>query len=173
MTTSPVQAACPLCGRDSHMGMKAKLLYGQPVCSKCYYAFANRRQFAFFLDIIIWSFVVGFGLVGTGLAADADTARGLGYLLFPIFGMKDGFRGQSPGKSLMGVQVADERSGQPGGFGAAFKRNLVLMVPFVPIIVAFTLAPGKRWGDGWARTRVIWKKYRDRAPFAFTPTGQG
>lgn len=168
MTASQMPTACPVCGRDRWMGTKAKMLYGQPVCSKCHSAFANRRQAAFVVDTIIYGLVltVAFTLAGV---SDADTVRGTAFLLFPVFGLKDGFRGSSPGKALLGVQVVDERTGQPGGFGGAFKRNLILIVPFVPLIIAFTLGSGKRWGDSWAKTRVIWKKYRDRAPFAVTP----
>lgn len=36
---------------------------------------------------------------------------------------------------------------------------------FVILLVAFQLREGHRIGDGWAGTRVIWKEYRDRAPF--------
>ena len=43
--------ACPLCGKTKHM-RKAKKLYGHMVCPKCYYGFANRRQFAYILDLI-------------------------------------------------------------------------------------------------------------------------
>ena len=168
MTVSQVPTPCPLCGRDQWMGTKAKLLYGQPVCSKCYYAFASRRQAAFLVDSIIYWIVLAlaFGLAGVD---DPDTVRGTAWLLLPIFGLKDGWRGASPGKALLRLQVVDERTGQPCGFGGAFRRNLILVVPFVPLLIAFTLASGKRWGDGWAKTRVIWKTYRDRAPFAVTP----
>jgi uncharacterized RDD family membrane protein YckC len=167
VTTSQIPTTCPVCGRDRWMGTKAKMLYGQPVCSKCYHAFANRRQAAFVVDSLIYWLVLAVAFVLAGVS-DADTVRGTAWLLLPAFGLKDGFHGSSPGKALLGVQVVDERTGQPGGFGGAFKRNLILMVPFVPLIIAFTLGSGKRWGDGWAKTRVIWKRYRDRAPFAVT-----
>jgi uncharacterized RDD family membrane protein YckC len=170
MPESPAPVACPLCGSDRYMGAKTSTLYGQPVCTKCYVGFANRRQFAFLVDCAISSLLVWGGLVWTGITPDPDTARGLSFVLFPIFGMKDGFGGSSPGKALMGVQVLREDTGATAGFGAAFKRNLILAVPLVPLFVAFRLASGKRWGDGWAHTRVICKKYRDRPPFAFTPT---
>ncbi len=67
---------------------------------------------------------------------------------------------------MMGVQVVDEIIGKPVGFDPSFKRNLPLIIPLMPLIVAFELPKGKRIGDGWARTRVIWKKYKDKAPFA-------
>lgn len=51
---------CPLCLCEKHMGKQSKKLYEIEVCSKCYYAFANRRQFAFVLDIIMWNILVFF-----------------------------------------------------------------------------------------------------------------
>ena len=144
------------------------MLYGHPVCAKCHDAFANRRQAAFVVDTLIYGLALSVAFTWAGVN-NADTVRGAAFLLFPVFGLKDGFRGSSPGKALLGVQVVDERTGEPGDFSGAFKRNLILAVPFVPLIIAFTLGSGKRWGDGWAKTRVIWKKYRDRAPFSVTP----
>ncbi|MFB3851398.1 MAG: RDD family protein [Acidobacteriota bacterium] len=160
MNTTNVNQTCPLCGRDKHM----KLLYGHLVCRKCYYAFASRRQLAFAVDIILWVFCLGIISFLEGLSE--ETIRVLVYLLFPIFCLKDGFSGFSPGKKMMGVQVVDEIIGKPVGFDPSFKRNLPLIIPLMPLIVAFELPKGKRIGDGWARTRVIWKKYKDKAPFA-------
>jgi hypothetical protein len=50
------QSPCPLCGQIKRMH-KAKPLYGQMVCQKSYYAFANRRQLAFVLDIVGWRII--------------------------------------------------------------------------------------------------------------------
>ncbi|MBN1513081.1 MAG: RDD family protein [Phycisphaerae bacterium] len=83
-----------------------------------------------------------------------------------LFLVKDGFYGQSPGKALTGVQVVNSRTLEPIGPWQSFLRNLVLLVPLVgPVLVAGTMIGGKRWGDGWAGTRVIWKKYRHRPVF--------
>ena len=30
------------------------MLYGTPVCKRCYYKFANRRQLAYIVDAILW-----------------------------------------------------------------------------------------------------------------------
>ena len=67
MTVAQSSGACPLCGRDKWMGVRAKMLYGHPVCSKCYYGFANRRQFAFVVDLIIWFVVLQAVFLGTGV----------------------------------------------------------------------------------------------------------
>jgi uncharacterized RDD family membrane protein YckC len=163
MNTTNIDQTCSLCGKDKHMGKKAKPLYGYLVCRKCYYAFANRRQFAFGADIILWNVSLGILGIVLGLAGlSSDAIQGLAYLLFPVFCMKDEF---SLGKAMMGVQVVDKTTGKPVSLGASFKRNLPLIIPFIPLIVAFQLCKGNRVGDGWANTCVIWKKYKDKAPF--------
>ena len=169
MNTTNVDQTCPLCGKDKHMGKKARPLYGHLVCRKCYYAFANQRQFAYVVDIIPWNSCLVIVLVLAGLSDNA--IQGLALLLFPIFCLKDGFSGSSLGKAMMGVQVVDKTTGKPSDFGASFKRNLPLIIPFVPLIVAFQLCKGNRIGDGWSNTRVIWKKYRDKAPFIISNVG--
>ena len=102
---------CPLCGKEKHMH-KAKDLYGTMVCSKCYYGFANRRQFAFVLDVIGWRILVyplsyalgygiGYAMVQAGSsqeeleAASTMIGYGIGYMLLPIFFCKDCFSGHS------------------------------------------------------------------------------
>jgi len=169
MNTTNVDQTCPLCGKDKHMGKKAKLLYGHLVCRKCYRDFATRRQSAFIVDIILWNVCLIIVLGLAGLFRDA--IQGLALPLSPIFCLKDGFSGSSPGKAIVGVQVVDKTTGAPIGFGASFKRNLPLIIPFVPLIVLFQLHKGNRIGDGWANTRVIWKKYRDKAPFMISNVG--
>jgi len=154
---------------------KAKELYGHMVCKKCYYGFANRRQFAFFLDAIGWRvlmFPVGFA-IGMSMAMSGasqteieSTANAIGYLLLPIFFCKDCFAGHSLGKLICGVRVIDEDNGSAGGIGASFKRNLPLIIPFMPLVVGVQLCKGHRTGDGWSKSKVIWKKYADHPIFA-------
>jgi uncharacterized RDD family membrane protein YckC len=152
------------------MGTKAKALYGQLVCKKCHNRFANRRQAAFLVDLFLWysiisatSFALG-PILGETLPEDISLLVGGFFSL--VFTLKDGLAGYSPGKALMGVRVIDERTGLAAGFGASFLRNLPLLIPLVPLFVAFRLREGHRVGDGWAKTRVIWNKYRDQGPFA-------
>jgi uncharacterized RDD family membrane protein YckC len=168
------QTPCPLCAQVKHMH-KAKPLYGHMVCKKCYYSFANRRQGAFFLDIVAWriiSFLVAFAL-GAAMGLSGFSKSGiqiggwvLGFLLFGLFCCKDCFAGQSPGKALCGVKVIDATTGQSCGVGASFKRNLPLLVPFMPLIVAYQLCKGHRTGDGWSNSKVIWKKYANHIIFS-------
>ena len=65
----------------------------------------------------------------------------------------------------MGVQVVDRDTFEPIGFGRSWKRNLILFVPFLPLVVGLTLARGSRPGDGWANTRVVWKRHAKHGVF--------
>lgn len=167
--------SCPLCGREKYM-RRQKPLYGHNVCKKCYYGFANRRQFAFILDSFFLRLVgffcgviLGNTLTVTGVdqASIIQIATVLDVGMLAIFLFKDGLGGYSPGKAICGVQVLDVDTREPIGFGASLKRNLPLLIPLVPLIVAFQLIKGTRTGDGWAHSRVVWKKYRDHPIFAF------
>jgi uncharacterized RDD family membrane protein YckC len=158
---------CPLCGDTSKMGSRARLLYEYWICRTCSNALANRRQLAWILDVVaLWLvlFVVAFMAGAVGAATGADVTgliRVLIYLLYGVWTLKDGFNGYSPGKWLMGVQVVDADTRQGVGFGASFKRNIPMLIPFA----AFQMARGPRLGDGWANTRVVWAKHRGRGPF--------
>ena len=173
-TGREIPQTCPLCGSGKHMN-DVRTLYGHVVCKKCYYSFANRRQFAYFLDILGYyaiCFVVGIGLgvmMGAGGSSQSEIQGAgsvIGWLLLPLLLFKDCFSGQSGGKAMCGVKVIDETTGEPGGLGASFKRNLPLLFPFMPIVVAVQLCKGHRTGDGWSNTKVIWKKYANHPIFA-------
>lgn len=177
---------CPLCSRRAIDPKKE--LYGSSVCRKCYYAFANRRQIAYVIDAVVWQvalflplgFIAGYMIASSSTPqtntaqanATADTIEMvmnlLPYPLFLIFAMKDGFKGRSLGKAITGVITLDQETYQPIGFLASLKRNLILIVPILPLIVAFLLQKGYRLGDGWANTKVVWAKYRNHPVF----TGQ-
>jgi uncharacterized RDD family membrane protein YckC len=149
------------------------------VCPKCRNSFANRRQLAYIIDLVIWELAAilplyylgllpGFAPLGFSIPGGPE-ASGLEIFfswIFPLtFYFKDGFKGMSPGKYICGVQVVDVESHQLTGFGRSFKRNLCLILPIAALIVAFLMMKGRRWGDGWARTKVIWRKHAFKAPF--------
>ena len=177
------EPTCPLCNqRKSH---PKRVLYGTPICKKCYSGFANRRQGAYFIDAVIWQLATALpmGIIAAMLVANAQTSSSttasstdglelllnlLPYPLFLIFAMKDGFRGQSLGKMMCGVSALDQKTYEPIGFGASLKRNLILIVPLLPLVVAVMLQKGYRLGDKWANTKVVWNKYRNHPLF----TGQ-
>ncbi|MEQ8821607.1 MAG: RDD family protein [Sumerlaeia bacterium] len=73
-----------------------------------------------------------------------------------VFLGKDGlFSGRSPGKAMMSLQTVDATSWQPIGFQQSIKRNLVLLIPFMPLILAFQMQQPQRMGDVFANTMVI------------------
>jgi len=88
-----------------------------------------------------------------------------------LFACKDGFGGLSPGKWALGVQVLDAKTRAPAGFWASFKRNLVLVIPYLSVvavlIIIVQLGRGRirRWGDGWAGTIVVWRAHENKLPF--------
>ncbi|NLE37464.1 MAG: RDD family protein [Pirellulaceae bacterium] len=174
MSHSATNTPCPLCGREIKK-RKPLLLYGHPVCKKCYYGFANRRQAAFIVDSLMFRLLstvfivaVAYFLFFAGTAEDTiDRATTiLGLALFPVFLAKDGMSGFSPGKALCGVRVVHATSGEPIGLGASLKRNLPLVVPIMPLIIALTMGKGRRIGDGMAKTKVIWNKYAEHPLFS-------
>jgi hypothetical protein len=161
---------CPLCGRNTDRMGKLKILYGHTICRDCYFSFANKRQLAFFIDIVFWrilsyplAYVLGYTMGTIGFSMQTITV--VGYMLTSIFLCKDCFSGRSPGKAITGVQAIDKTSGIPIGLWASFKRNLPLIIPFMPLVVAFELCKGTRTGDGWANSKVIWKKYASNPVF--------
>jgi uncharacterized RDD family membrane protein YckC len=154
---------------------KSKPLYDTPVCKKCYYKFANRRQLAFIFDNLFFRLFIILVVVGVGsLSSSSGTIDEsvvflvdvLPYLLLPIYFLKDGFAGYSLGKLVCGVRVMNNKTGLPGGFGMSFLRNLPIVIPIVPLIIAFQLQKGPRWGDKWSNSKVIWMKYKDHPIFA-------
>ena len=169
-----VEQVCPLCQTAKHM-RRTKLLYGTLVCKRCYYRFANMRQLAYIVDAIIWLPITYF--LEFGLALVFESARldpmisdfvylGLGWVVFPmIFFCKDSFRGHSPGKWVCGVRVVYQDGVEPIGIASSFKRNLPLMIPLMPLVVAFLLQKGHRLGDGWAKSKVVWKRYANHPVF--------
>lgn len=185
-TTAPVPT-CPICSRQMPPAVTPRVLYDVPVCADCHQKFMVKRSIAHVLDTFIYSFAFSIGIwvvffaaaiiVGatSGPNGPSDTAGDifirlwLMLVLFGIFGrvLLDGFRGHSPGKAMLGLQVVNEASGRPAGFIDSIQRNLILFVPVMPIIIAVTMfsGDGHRIGDGWAKTKVIWKDYRGALPF--------
>ncbi|HKQ49157.1 MAG TPA: RDD family protein [Phycisphaerae bacterium] len=172
------QAVCPICDRVVREKRMRKL-YDVPVCRKCSNGFANRRQLGWIIDhvaTIALSAVIGF-LVGMVFPQAFSPARttstvedvfwiAFSWVLVPMFfALKDGFSGYSPGKWLCGVRAVDWDTREPISFLQSFKRNLVLIIPVVPLLVAMQLIKGRRSGDKWANTCVVWEKKAYRMPF--------
>jgi uncharacterized RDD family membrane protein YckC len=172
------QVICPICDRVCTTKNSRKL-YDVRVCKKCSHGFANRRQGAYIIDsllLYVLSFISGVVIAlmfPEVLAPTTGETLGVtifwyfhGWILLPLlFCFKDGFRGFSPGKWLCGVQVVDRDTRDPIRPTQSLKRNLITMVPVFPLIIAVQLIRGIRYGDNWAMTCVVWKKYAHRVPF--------
>jgi uncharacterized RDD family membrane protein YckC len=165
------------------------LLYGQKVCKKCVNAFANRRQFAFLIDMVVIrlsifiitaaiGFFVVFVFATSQREVDESTMSFLfGIdLLFTLVGMfliaaKDGLSGYSPGKALLGVRVVHADTLRPIDLMTSVKRNWPVLIPIMPLVIAVQMMKGRRAGDGLAGTRVIWNRYADNPVFTGRPSG--
>jgi uncharacterized RDD family membrane protein YckC len=173
---------CPLCSDESVLRRSRKRLYGHEVCTKCVNRFANRRQLAWILDVVLFriaAFAAGIGLGLFLVAVHMDIEATLDTIYWPlligelaVFICKDGFNGYSPGKVICGVQVLDIETGVPVGFGVSFKRNLPTLIPFMPLVIAYQVIKGRRTGDKWARTKVIWNRYAGNPVFAVGPQAE-
>lgn len=119
---------------------------------------ARRRTMAWFIDVVIIPAIITAGfdcdtdnkdlkLVSLFIAGGVSTI----YILF-----KDGITGQSIGKWLMKIKTVSW-SGSPCSLVQSFKRNLWLLLPVFPWLIAAQVwgyLP-LRLGDRWAKTRVI------------------
>lgn len=78
----------------------------------------------------------------------------LAILLLSIL-VRDGIRGRSVGKNLLGLKLAT-RNGRPCGYFRSIVRNIPLIVPLWNVIeVALVLAGKPRSGDRIAGTQVM------------------
>lgn len=171
---------CEMCEREIKLG-KRSALYGQDVCKKCRDSFVMRRELAFLIDWSIVSYGSMFLLALLGLGRDANgklptgfwTPHGTYWLIAFAIGMtlKDSFRGVSLGKLITGLRVIDVETSAGIGPRQSFKRNLIVLIPLMPVFLAFQMRGGKRIGEGWANTRVILRKYAHRPIFGVARTG--
>jgi len=170
------KGVCPLCQERPTW---KKSIYGHAVCKKCFYRFANRRQLGYLVDSLVFIipmaivvFTIDWLILMAGASAtvmyllNLPVAVGLACLFY----LKDGFNGQSLGKRLCDIQVLDNQTDAPIGFGQSFKRHVVFLwssIPFVGrivglvlvIVAAVQVGKGPRIGDRFANTRAIWKRF--------------
>jgi uncharacterized RDD family membrane protein YckC len=69
--------------------------------------------------------------------------------------VRDGYRGRSPGKRLLGLRLVTPR-GEGCGYVRSVIRNLPVLIPGLNLIEAILVVAGKRrTGDRIARTTVM------------------
>lgn len=118
---------------------------------------------AFLVDAltIALALIIPFTIASYGLARVGGTARAIQLtwyvaMLVLLTGLlvRDGYKGRSPGKRLLGLRIVT-----PGGEGCSyarsFVRNLPLIVPIWNLVELFFVLRGRpRTGDRIARTTV-------------------
>ena len=178
----PTTWNCPTCLRPVKRPDKCKELFRVLVCRKCRDGFANRREAAYLVDVVLYYLVMApiassIGWLASQCPPHVEElvfilAGLVEWIVLPIlFLLKDSVGGRSPGKRLFGIQVVDAVSREPIGVRQSLKRNLIFMLPYIGAIGGvLTLMKGRRWGEGWAKTEVVWLKHKTRPPFA--PTGR-
>lgn len=149
--TADQVAMCVVCGSPvTPSGEEAN------ICQRCGGGLAVRRGLAFLVDLIVWLIFNTVTFTGLELVGFPEVLVDLlNWAARFLFLFKDGFSGYSPGKFVFGIRVIDVNTGSPADFLDSFRRNIPLLFPLVPIIIAFQLGRATRWGDGWAGTRVV------------------
>jgi len=150
---------CMVCGKE-RIAKKISYQYGISSCKIHITGLANLRGLAFIIDIIFLSFItVVIGEIILGMQTQIFSQK-YGYIITMCFFLiRDSFWGRSPGKFICGLVTIDATTKAPITPLASFKRNLPLLIPFMPLVVAFQLK-GTRIGDGWSNARVIRIKHR-------------
>jgi uncharacterized RDD family membrane protein YckC len=162
---------CGICGRQ--LGKRPVDLNNVEVCRPCRRRFISLRQIAFIIDlavlfalIVLAEYLVSRFCPPRYLIRFKAVAEFGTVLPWVVFLTKDGYRGLSIGKWICGLRVVDYEARTPAGFMQSLKRNMPLLLTFWGVLgMWLTLYAGRRWGDGWARTVVIWRKHARKPPF--------
>lgn len=125
----------------------------------------KRRIVAFILDYFILTFLIVssfFVFLGPSYLDNIDSGITFSTILFGlIFGFgiyfsKEGFRGISPGKWIMGIMVRDEKNrNETPSFGRLLMRNVFIIIWPIEFIVLALNDNKKRIGDILAKTLVL------------------
>lgn len=78
-------------------------------------------------------------------------------IVFVAMLFRDGYRGRSPGKRLLGLRV-QTRNGKPCSYFCSLKRNLTLLIPLWNVLEIYLVLfgrEGRRTGDRFAGTVVV------------------
>ncbi len=167
---------CGLCGRA--LGGFSPRLNDVRVCGSCYADYFTRRHVAFALDwfvlfLVPWAALMWLaGFSGTGPVFMGVDSPLMIFLIARIpLVIRDAVFHRSPGKALTGLGVIDRISGEGCNFTQSVKRNFVLAIPVLGVPYAWlTLFSGRRIGDRYAGTLVVWQSRRHMPPFEYYST---
>jgi uncharacterized RDD family membrane protein YckC len=128
------------------------------MCRKCQASNYHRRFVAFIADSALFNYVP----VALALALSAAETLWVGLAQVAgavVFMLRDAlFGGAGPGKRLMGLRVVKAQDGTPLSYGQAFLRWISLAIPLfnlVDLSISYRDRLQRRYGDRWAKTRVI------------------
>lgn len=134
------------------------------MCKKCQTNVYNRRFGAYMLDnllfVVIPSYAIGIAaVVALGPDTGAPVANLLTFGGTGAFLFRDAvFRGAGPGKRLLGLKVVKHDGATPLTYGQGFLRSIAHLIPFFNLAdasVPYRDPYQRRFGDRWAKTRVI------------------
>ncbi len=134
------------------------------MCRRCQAGLYNRRIFAVMIDYMLLVYLPVLSAVPLALLVGQQStfiviqiAQLIGVCL--LFVRDALFRGAGPGKRLMRLRVVQSKDGRsPLTFGQGIVRWLSVMIPFFnlyDISVPYRDPLVRRFGDRWAKTRVI------------------
>ena len=135
------------------------------MCKKCQSSVYNRRTCAYFLDAFTFVTLPTYGLglpavIALGPDAGVQVLNLLAFGGTAAFLVRDPiFSGAGPGKRLFGLRAVKHDDGaQPITYGQGIIRSLAHLIPLFNLVDAS--APyrdplQRRYGDKWAKTRVI------------------
>lgn len=75
-------------------------------------------------------------------------------VLLVLMLLRDGYRGRSPGKRLLGLKIVTPR-GTGSSYGRSVLRNMTLLLLPVELLLVFTGRGGARLGDRIAKTSIV------------------
>ena len=120
----------------------------------------GKRMAAALIDLLIIPILIGV-VAGLVLFAVPNIRRNIVLVIVNVawVALRD-IRGAGPGKKMVGIKVIDIDSGSILSVVQSFIRNILLIVPFVLVIgylleTIMIFSSGDRYGDKWAKTRVV------------------
>lgn len=171
MGSAQTSTPCGICGSEAR-GPALPTLFGHATHKKCKDRFVLNRELAWVIDFVV--LIIAPRSITTFLlarsmrvedVADSDELLIVSLACLVVFLLKDSIRGISLGKLVTGLQAIDTRTGEPIGPLQSVQRNLITLIPLAPIVLAFQMRKGPRFGEGWAHTRVVDRARRNQLAF--------
>jgi uncharacterized RDD family membrane protein YckC len=172
-------STCGMCGEPLTEDVRTTVLFGVRVSQKCSKAFNERRQLAYLIDAgacLAMAFPIADKIAAADLRGDGRVSLWMVWAICTgMLFFKDVWHGTSLGKTVCGLQVVDVDTGSPIGLRQSLQRNLSLLLcagGWPALLMAQGMRFGPRFGEKWARTRVVLRKFRNAPAFVSTSANQ-